>query len=88
MTEGMSDPTILVNRWRRYGKDRLYVTRPDETKIGWWDLSTDDANPETPEDLPTLTAAVAGWKAENLDPAGPWPLLQRRPRLLPPRSKR
>jgi hypothetical protein len=67
VTESTNEPAILITRWRRYGKDRLYVTRFDETQIGWWDLSTDNPHPETAEDLPTLTAAVEGWKAENLD---------------------
>ena len=26
---------VVVNRWRRYGKDRLYVAQPDGAKIGW-----------------------------------------------------
>lgn len=29
-----------VTRWQRYGKDRLYVTAADGTKIGWRDLLT------------------------------------------------
>lgn len=53
----------VVERWRRYGKDRLYVTLPDETKIGWWDLVTDEPYPEMPNDLSTLTTAVASWRA-------------------------
>lgn len=62
----MTDPTHQLNRWRRYGKDRLYVSHADETKVGWWDLVVDEAHPETPEALSALTAAVDRWKAENL----------------------
>jgi hypothetical protein len=41
-------PGLRVNRWKRYGKDRLYVTTDDgETTIGWWDLVTDEGHPET-----------------------------------------
>lgn len=61
----MSDPTLVVNRWRRYGKDRLYVSLPDESKVGWWDLTVDVGHPEAPEDLAALTTAVERWKAEN-----------------------
>ena len=71
MTEAVNDPTtVVVNRWRRYGKDRLYVMHADESKIGWWDLTTDEGHPESPEDLAALTAAVERWKAENLAPSG------------------
>jgi hypothetical protein len=28
----------VVVRWRRYGKDRLYVTAADGTKLGYRDL--------------------------------------------------
>lgn len=47
----------VVNRWKRYGKDRLYVTAPEDHKIGWWDLITDEPHPETPADLTVLTDA-------------------------------
>jgi hypothetical protein len=58
-----SDMLLVVNRWKRYGKDRLYVGRTDETKVGWWDLLTDEAHPETPADLPALTSAVQMWRS-------------------------
>lgn len=61
----MSDTGIVVNRWRRYGKDRLYVTTADETKIGFWDLVAGEGHPESPDYEATLLAAVAGWKAES-----------------------
>lgn len=57
---------VLVNRWRRYGKDRLYVTQPDESKVGWWDLVTGEAYPESPEHLPALLAAVEQWNTERV----------------------
>jgi hypothetical protein len=47
---------LTVARWRRYGKDRLYVTAADEAKVGWWDakvgwwdLVTGEGHPESPE---------------------------------------
>lgn len=65
---GMSDvvPGLIVNRWRRWGKDRLYVTTADgETTVGWWDLQTGEGHPETAEQLATLEAAIRSWEAEN-----------------------
>ena len=59
----MEDSSVQLNRWRRYGKDRLYVRRSDEVKVGWWDLNTDEGHPETPSDVPALAEAVADWKA-------------------------
>lgn len=61
----MSDDALGVNRWRRYGHDRLYVLRADESKVGWWDLKTGEAHPEDPVDLAVLTAAVVAWQAEQ-----------------------
>ncbi len=55
--EAARDEFVLL-RWRRYGKDRLYVARSDGTKIGYWDLLTDEAHPETPELAGLLAAAV------------------------------
>ena len=46
----MGDSDVVVNRWRRFGHDRLYVVHGDETKIGWWDLKADEGHPETPAD--------------------------------------
>lgn len=61
-------------RWRRYGKDRLYVRSPDEVTIGWWDLTTDEAHSETPRDLVTLTAAVEAWRsAQSVGPTAESP---------------
>lgn len=56
---------VEVNRWRRYGHDRLYATRADETKVGWWDLATDEPHPATPDDLAALVDAVAAWRDER-----------------------
>jgi hypothetical protein len=60
------DEFVLL-RWRRHGKDRLYVTRVDGTKVGYWDLLTDEAHPETPELADLLAAAVttSTWPQPN-----------------------
>lgn len=55
---------MQVTRWKRYGKDRLYVAA-DEAQIGYWDLVTDEAHAETPEHLPTLVEAVEDWRASH-----------------------
>jgi hypothetical protein len=59
----MSESLVVVNRWRRYGKDRLYVQRHDGTKVGYWDLLDDTAHPESPVDEGALVQAAAAWRA-------------------------
>ena len=55
--EAAEDAFVLL-RWRRHGKDRLYVTRADGSKVGYWDLLTDEGHPETPDLADLLAAAV------------------------------
>ena len=57
---------MVVTRWRRYGKDRLYV-KDDESgaDVGWWDLVTDEAHPATPDLHSALADAVSRWRAEQ-----------------------
>ncbi|SKF62508.1 Uncharacterised protein [Mycobacteroides abscessus subsp. abscessus] len=38
-----------VIRWRRYGKDRLYVKRADGVEVGWWDLQENVGHPTMPD---------------------------------------
>lgn len=59
----VSDQDLVVNRWRRYGKDRLYVETPDGAKVGFWDFVTETAHAESPEQEPSLMLAVANWKS-------------------------
>lgn len=61
----MADSGVQVNRWRRFGKDRLYITDGDEVKVGWWDLNADAGYPESPGDAEALAEAVAAWKSEH-----------------------
>ncbi|MFC7504635.1 nuclease-related domain-containing protein [Nocardioides sp. GCM10030258] len=64
----MTQETV-VNRWKRYGKDRLYVSVPveggDDLKVGWWDLLSDEAHPENPAHAALLSSAVASWRQQN-----------------------
>lgn len=61
----VSNSGLVVTRWRRYGKDRLYVAQPDGGKVGWWDLATGEAHPESPDALSALTTTVSGWLADQ-----------------------
>lgn len=63
----MTDSQCRVNRWHRYGKDRLYVTKPDGRKIGWWDLIADQGHPESPHLDTALLEAVTSWRASPPD---------------------
>lgn len=57
-----------VARWRRYGKDRLYVKDDDDHQIGWWDLQDNTAHPTTPESEALLLEAVTAWQTAAADP--------------------
>jgi hypothetical protein len=61
----MDDSGLVVNRWKRYGKDRLYVTTADESKVGFWDLVTGEGHPESPEHQPALLTAVERWRSSQ-----------------------
>jgi hypothetical protein len=65
----MEGSGITVDRWQRYGKDRLYVATSDGEKVGWWDLTTGEAYPESPAHAEQLNAAVADWKGDHALPA-------------------
>jgi hypothetical protein len=54
-------PDVTIARWRKFGRDRLYVTLTDGTKVGYWDLVADEAHPERPEQTGLLESAYAGW---------------------------
>jgi len=59
---GMGDLRVL--RWRKYGKDRLYVNDEAGLRIGWVDLLTGDATIEQPAQIDAFRAAVAAHHAE------------------------
>lgn len=60
-----------VTRWKRYGKDRLYVSLGDETPLGFWDLVADQGHPEAPELMPSLAAVVEDWRRTQVPEAAP-----------------
>jgi hypothetical protein len=61
-----ASPDVTIARWRKFGRDRLYVTRADGTKLGYWDLVTDEAHPERPELAGILELAYLRWGAARL----------------------
>jgi Nuclease-related domain len=71
---------FTVRRWRRYGHDRLYVTRLDGTKVGWLSLTTGDLKVADDSDrVAVLTAlrdeeAARPWLAELSPPKSPAPM--------------
>lgn len=87
---------MQVTRWRRYGKDRLYVKDADGHDLGWWDLVANTAHPTTKETEQELRETVASWQTtagslgappEPAEPAPePAPDLLRGPDFLPPES--
>lgn len=62
---------VQVTRWRKYGKDRLYVSAADGRRLGWHDLVTGTDHVEAPEHLAAVQAAAARWRTEH----GPFPAL-------------
>ncbi|MFW5472761.1 nuclease-related domain-containing protein [Knoellia sp. CPCC 206450] len=77
----MGDEQLVVTRWRRWGKDRLYVETWDGTKVGFWDLADDTGHAEGPELEPRLVEAVARWRESQ--PAEPADADDRAEQLLP-----
>lgn len=64
----MSEHAVEVTRWRRYGKDRLYVSHVDGTKLGWWDLQAQELHPESDTCASELSQAVEAWLASQQHP--------------------
>lgn len=58
-------PDLTVTRWKRYGKDRLYVTGVDGRPIGWWDLLATQGHPESGDLASALNGAVSAWLATD-----------------------
>lgn len=56
---------LEVVRWRRYGKDRLYVNGSDGHKVGWVDLLTGERTLTDPASEQAFIAAVDNWCAAS-----------------------
>ena len=57
--------TATASRWRRYGKDRVYVTGADGTKLGYLDLQTGHAQQVPVERTAEFHDAITRWHADN-----------------------
>lgn len=55
---------LIARRWTRYGHDRVYVTHPDGTKIGYLDLKTGRSEIELPEWTDEFDKAVAPYLSQ------------------------
>lgn len=60
----------VVNRWKRYGHDRLYAETPGGTRLGYLDLKSNELHPAESGDLALLAAAVADYLNEDAAAAG------------------
>lgn len=69
---------VVVQRWRKYGKDRLYVNDADGARLGWLDIATGEDHIEVPDREGAYLAAVDPWRA-----AGRGASDARRPDALP-----
>ncbi|MGN6300685.1 MAG: nuclease-related domain-containing protein [Angustibacter sp.] len=56
---------LTTARWRKYGKDRLYVSTADGLRVGWVDLLTGDRVVERDDLEGPFTDAVHGWTAQS-----------------------
>jgi hypothetical protein len=59
-----------VERWRRFGHDRLYVEADDGTSLGFVDLKTGESRNVVPSQAEEFHAAVERWRADT-SPAPP-----------------
>lgn len=60
-----TSPDVTIARWRKYGRDRLYVARADGTRLGYWDLVTDEPHPERPELSHLLESVYLLWTTDR-----------------------
>lgn len=56
---------LVVRRWTRYGKDRLYVSTSEGEKVGWLDLLTGDITVERADLTDQFHEAIAAHQGLN-----------------------
>ena len=61
----LMEETLVAVRWRRYGKDRLYVSARDGVRVGLLDIVTGQTTLEQPHRAGALAAAIDAWRASN-----------------------
>jgi len=77
---------LRVTRWRRYGKDRLYVNNEAGQRVGWVDLLTGHVTIDQPELASAFHAALAAHQSDGpTRVAGPGPIAQPGPPVPSPR---
>ncbi|MGB4916459.1 MAG: nuclease-related domain-containing protein [Propionicimonas sp.] len=54
----MTETGLVVVKWSKWGKHRLYVSTVDERTVGWLDLDTGEPTLDMPELKPDFEAAV------------------------------
>ena len=55
-----------MERWRRFGKDRLYVTDGEGRALGWCDLIGGVVTVDDDQHRPAVAAAVEAWRTGDL----------------------
>jgi hypothetical protein len=64
-------PTLVANRWSRYGKHRLYVNTVDGQQVGWADLDSGERVLSMPELADAFQVAVDGIVGGRSEPYSP-----------------
>lgn len=59
----MKPSGLYVNRWTKYGHDRLYLETADGRKVGWYDLTSHKLHVDGPADRRAADRAVKEWRA-------------------------
>jgi hypothetical protein len=75
---------LVVARWQKYGKDRLYVTAVDGIKVGWVDLVTGARCVDQPSLDDAFTIAVTQFCAAHHLPLPVQPDIATVPIAVPP----
>lgn len=57
--ESVQPEALIIKDWKRYGKHRLYVNRPDGTTLGYVDLQTNEVVPADEAHHDVVARAVA-----------------------------
>jgi len=73
------DQTMIVKRWTRYGKDRLYVSTEDGQRVGWLDLPSGESTVELPEFSDAFPEAISAFQEDVGAPGGKHPPASSRP---------
>ncbi len=84
-TRAQDATTLVVNRWSRYGKRRLYVNTADGQQVGWADLDSGERVLSMPALADAFGTAVDGIIGERSQPYSPRRVLDTPDFASPPR---